>query len=364
MRTFSGSYYANLFRVLEFLRVETRVHRFRYNFHRGGTQYFQYFSNFHKITPRLQNTARVNLYALACYLWYTIAVFLLPPRYARRIRLPSTFLEWYLLPLFSSVATCSHADLRECPAVYIVNYRKGTIGAHHRTIVDMRALQGLLTRNVFQRLQTEVRSVRSESRRVELQFFKSNNKTGLETEVFDFAVLATSAKQAGSLFPDIWPITSKLNERQVFISVTKAKVSEGNIEDFGSESLELKTYSNPSSGPITHSLHRHRSGAEVVVSPCQDDDLAQEPSHGESQAFYLRRPLPTPQSHDLLLSVFGKVPTHERRKWTNGQDRVYLAGGYASAGLPLLEACVRSALEAAVAIGAKLPFAIVRNTPF
>ncbi|KAL4993069.1 hypothetical protein BDV10DRAFT_198625 [Aspergillus recurvatus] len=196
MRTFSGSHYANLFRVLEFLKVETRVHRFRYNFHRGGTQYFQFFSNFH------QNTAWVNLYALACYLWYTIAVFLLPPRvrgtatsgqrkgetetldqYARRIRLPSTFLEWYLLPLFSSVATCSHADLRECPAAYIVNYRKGTIGARHRTIVDMRALQGLLTRNVFQRLQTEVRSVRSESGRVELQFFESNDKTGLETEV-------------------------------------------------------------------------------------------------------------------------------------------------------------------------------------
>lgn len=230
MRIFSGSYYSNLFRALEFLKVETRVHRFRYNFHRGGTQYFQFFSNFHKITPCLQNTAWVNLYALACYLWYTIAVFL-PPRvrgtatsgqrkgetktldqYARRIRLPSTFLEWYLLPLFSSVATCSHADLRECPAAYIVNYRKGTIGAHHRTIVDMRALQGLLTRNVFQRLQTEVRSVRSESGRVELQFFKSNDKTGLETEVFDFAVLATSAKQAGVLFPDIRPITSKLKE--------------------------------------------------------------------------------------------------------------------------------------------------------
>ncbi|OXN25524.1 hypothetical protein CDV57_06269 [Aspergillus fumigatus] len=364
MRTFSGSYYSNLFRALEFLKVETRVHRFRYNFHRGGTQYFQFFSNFHKITPCLQNTAWVNLYALACYLWYTIAVFL-PPRvrgtatsgqrkgetktldqYARRIRLPSTFLEWYLLPLFSSVATCSHADLRECPAAYIVNYRKGTIGAHHRTIVDMRALQGLLTRNVFQRLQTEVRSVRSESGRVELQFFKSNDKTGLETEVFDFAVLATT--EGGGRF----------------ISVTTAKVSEGTIEDFGSETLELKTYSNPSSGPITHSVHRHRSGAEVVVSPCQDDDLAQEPSHGESQAFYLRRPLPTPQSHDLLLSVLRKVPTHERRAWINGQDGVYLAGGYASAGLPLPEACVRSALVAAVAIGAKLPFAIVRNTPF
>jgi hypothetical protein len=199
---------------------------------------------------------------------------------------------------------------------------------------------------------------------VELQFCKSNDKTGLETEMFDFAVLATSAKQAGALFPDIRPITSKLKERQVFISVTKAKVSEGTIEDFGSETLELKTYSNSSSGPITHSVHRHRSGVEVVVSPCQDDDLAQEPSHGESQAFYLRRPLPTPQSHDLLLSVLGKVPTHERRTWTNGQDGVYLAGGYASAGLPLLEACVRSALEAAVAIGAKLPFTIVRNTPF
>jgi hypothetical protein len=68
----------------------------------------------------------------------------------------------------------------------------------------------------------------------------------------------------------------------VFISVTKAKVSEGTIKDFRSETLKLKNYSNPSSGPITHSVHQHQLGVEMVVSPCQDDDLAQEPSHSES----------------------------------------------------------------------------------
>lgn len=385
MRTFSGAYYANLFQILKYLRVGTRVHYFRYHFRRGATQYFQFFSNFHRIRPCIQNEVWINLYLLACYLWYTIAVFMLPPRlrgtdrlgrretrtetldqYARRIRLPDAFLDWYLLPLFSSVATCSHADLRQCPAAYIANYRKGTIGAHHRTVADMQALQSLLTENVVQRLRTEVHGVRPEGGRVELQFCKLNHDTDIQTEVFDFAVLATSATQAGGLFPDIRPITSRLKEGRVRISVMKAKPSRRKIQETASEILDLETYNSASSGPITQSTHQHQSGVKVVVSPCQtpDNGPAGRSNDGEAQVFDLCRPLPTPQSHELLLSVLGKVATDGKPAWTNGQDGVYLAGGYASAGLPLLEACVRSALKAAVAIGAELPFALIENTPF
>jgi hypothetical protein len=48
---------------------------------------------------------------------------------------------------------------------------------------------------------------------VELQFFKLNNKIGLEIKVFNFAILTISVKQAGVLFLDIRPIISKLKER-------------------------------------------------------------------------------------------------------------------------------------------------------
>jgi hypothetical protein len=50
--------------------------------------------------------------------------------------------------------------------------------------------------------------------------------------------------------------------------------------------------------------------------------------------------------------------------WKNGTHEIYLAGGDASAGLPLLEACVHSGLEAAEVIGAEIPLEIVRKAPF
>ncbi|KAL2858968.1 hypothetical protein BJX68DRAFT_227574 [Aspergillus pseudodeflectus] len=116
---------------------------------------------------------------------------------------------------------------------------------------------------------------------------------------------------------------------------------------------------------------------DITVSPCsvlggEDEDKEQQPQASNSgndnkEVIHLVRPLPTAASHNLLLSVFDKEKkssTDDVAPWKNGTDGIYLAGGYASAGLPLLEACVRSGLEAAEAIGARIPFEIVRETPF
>lgn len=121
----------------------------------------------------------------------------------------------------------------------------------------------------------------------------------------------------------------------------------------------LRTRGHSSIGMVTQSTHLHPSNVSVTVSPC--------PSNGTGDRHTLHvvdlvRPVPTPDSHDLLLRVFGKG-CHSGI-WRNGEDNVYLVGGYASAGLPLFEACVRSAFEAAKAIGARLPFPVIRQTPF
>ena len=377
MRTFSGSYYANLFQVLDCLKVGTRVHRFHYSFYNGSNQYFQFFSNFHRIIPCLANAVSANVFALVCYLWYTIAIFLFPPRlqdikadqyetetleqYTRRIWLPDVFLNWYLLPLFSSVATCSHEDLRNCPAAYIGNYRKRTIGAHHRTVADMRVLQGCLTQNVNLMLQTEVYSISPDTKKVELQYSQIN-EPGQKTEIFDCVIIATSAKEAGKLFPTISPITRDLREGRVRVSVTK-RTSENQLDHPTSERLILRTQKDSNLGLVTRSEHHHPSGVDVVVSSCLEYERQHMASNAE-HITYLSRPLPTPKSHELLLSVMGRGSANEYTGWRNGDGGIYLAGGYASASLPLLEACVRSGLEAAIAIGANLPFDLVRYTPF
>ncbi|KAL3478338.1 hypothetical protein BJX99DRAFT_256665 [Aspergillus californicus] len=380
MRTFSAGYYANLFQILEYLSIETTIHRFHYTFFHGFEQYFTFFSNFHQILPcLLGNSFWINAYLFACYLWYTVAVFLLPPyakgfgtahngtktetlgEYASRICLPDMFLDWYLLPLFASVSTCSHADLRQCPAVYIANYRRRTFGAHHRTITNMQAFQAHLTQGIIAKTETEVHSVKPWQGKVVVTFSKvgDNTNTNMHTQTFDHVVLATSAKQSAMLSPVIGEIADGLNEGRVRITVSKPD----RVRSYStSEVLVLTTVLDPTMGHVTSAKHHHPAGVDVVVSPCLTTGFQQNADGDE--VIYLTRPLPSPRSHDLLLNVFGKDGNGRNKEWKNGQDGIYLVGGYASAALPLLEACVRSGLEAAAGIGAKLPFDIMRSSPF
>ena len=45
----------------------------------------------------------------------------------------------------------------------------------------------------------------------------------------------------------------------------------------------------------------------------------------------LWRPVPSPESHRTLLSVFAKGYDSSSKGWRNGDGNVYLAGGYVSA---------------------------------
>ncbi|KAJ5162496.1 hypothetical protein N7492_007888 [Penicillium capsulatum] len=387
MRTFAGKYYANLFQMLNRLEIPTQIHRFQYLFLEGSRLHAQFGSNFHRIEPCLQNGLAVNLYLLFCYLWYTIAVFLFPPRvrktsahtvetetleqYARRIALPDLFLDGYLLPLFSSVATCSHQHLRECPAAYIANYRRKTLATHHRTVSDMGWLQTRPVEGARFELQREVISVDSRDSRVVVQHRPAadSDLQSPTASVFDYAIRATSVAEASRIHPASAAVTSQLSTCLVRVTVTQSSKEQKALQRFAapSEVLMLDTREGPA-GAITRSTHLHPSGVAVTVAAYSSGEY---PEHSTDalHTVELIRPLPTPQSHDLLLNVFGHRSGMNKDvmntwSWRNGAGHVYLAGGYASAGLPLLEACVRSGLEAAEAIGAKLPFDLIRPTPF
>jgi hypothetical protein len=265
-----------------------------------------------------------------------MAVFVVPPRikngssglgetetldqYAKRFRLPDRFLDWYLLPLFASVATCSHRDLRQCPAAYIADYRRRTFAAHHRTVSDMHVLQRLLTRNVSIVLHTKVERVQPGMEGVEVHFTTGDGDNH-QIRIFDRAIIATSAKQAGELFPNIRSITSRLSEGRVRISVTESS----NRANAGrSETLVLMTQVDNTSGPVTHAIHHHPAGLDVVVSPGFHND---EKGPAGAELIYLNRPLPTSESHDLLHEVFGTASKGGKRGWKNGDYGIYLAGG-------------------------------------
>ncbi|KAH8693548.1 hypothetical protein BGW36DRAFT_453874 [Talaromyces proteolyticus] len=382
MRTFSGKYYANFFQVLNHLHIKTQIHRFHFLFMRDSRQYFQFFSNFHKVIPCLKNGLLLNIFTFLCYIWFTFACFWISPyiasldtnhtktetleEYIHRIWLPDVFLGKYLLPLYSSVATCSHDDLRLFPAAYILNYRKETFAAQHQTVPDMGLLQDQLTENVEKRFRSEVVSVKSqEYGKVIVQYRHLDKHSTMESE-FDHVILATNSAVSSKIHEASSSITKQLRSRLVRVSVHLQTETETYMaqKTKPSEILILNTEKNPQQIDITHSVHLHPSGVSVTVSAEMNNDVEDQGGALPLHIVTLARPLPTPDSHRILLSVFGEGAKLSTNGWKNGDGNVYLAGGYASAGLPLLEACARSGLEAAEAIGANLPFALIRKTPF
>ncbi|KAK2764505.1 hypothetical protein FQN54_009200 [Arachnomyces sp. PD_36] len=387
LRVFSGTYYTNWFRMLDHLGVSSRIHRFHYTFTDPQRQYTQYFSNFHRILPSLANGLWVNLYLLFWYLWFTAACFWVPPRtsnsdnsnlmetfdeYHQRIGLPTKFVDWYILPLFSSVATCSHDDLRQIPADYIVRYRKGTIGFDHRTAC-MDTLERRLTEGVSVKLGQTVSSVESEDDLVRVEHCGSDGNA--TQSHFNHVILAISAAEATKIHHASAPVTSQLRTRKVSVKVhrpahgTLAPPREGFMDNVHSEGFQLHTQRTDLDDLTSHSTHYHPSGMVVTVSPMIEDSTDNQ--HGITHekvdhTVHLMRPLVSPKSHALLQDVFGAGPHAPRSKgtWRNGDGNVYIAGGYASAGLPLLENCLRSAIEAAVRIGATPPFPVDRRTTF
>lgn len=225
----------------------------------------------------------------------------------------------------------------------------------------MHGLQERLAEGTTLALVREVLTVTPEGGRVSIMH--RDHSDSRETHVFDHAVLATSAAEASKIHAASFEVTSQLSTCPVLVTVHHPSKEQKALQESTkpSEILALNTRIDPAVGVITHSTHLHWSGVAVKVAAYS----SKEHPDGSGDAFHevkLLRPLPNPKSHNLLLEVFDRnIPS---KVWRNGDGNVYLAGGYASAGLPLLEACVRSGLEAAEGIGAKLPFELVRKTPF
>lgn len=138
MRAFAGGYYNNLKSMYSHLGIQYHNQPFLFEFakiaSRSGNQcnspgsYFIHASNLHKLPPRPSAIASILywqevVYLLACYAWFSACCFFVAPtrtepygaetlaEYLRRVRLPEYFIMYYLLPLISSVTTCSHEAL-------------------------------------------------------------------------------------------------------------------------------------------------------------------------------------------------------------------------------------------------------------
>lgn len=239
MRVFSGEYYANLFKLVAEFNVPAKPRRFLFVFTREehDRPYFIHASNKHRIfppstapNPSLYQRVRHLLLSLTlalCYAVFAFGVKFFPPgvgrpgetketetieHYCNRLYLPQFFLNDYLVPLFSSVATCSHDDFRSFPAVYITDYKKYTSGNDHNSVTTMQAMQEkLVSNNLRIKLRHPITNIESQpDGTVKCTIVNLDNGNKESVQTFAKVITATSSHALAHLYEPARPMASQL----------------------------------------------------------------------------------------------------------------------------------------------------------
>lgn len=369
--------------------------------------YFIHASNLHQTPPPWPKNREVAqhlgeiLFLIVCYLWFSIACLLWKPitkgprgtpseggetlkQYLERIRIPQRFVTHYLVPLMSSVSTCSHAEMLAFPASDIVNYKNLSTGKQHYAVcggvsqVQERLSEGLLE---DVRLGARVAEVAAKGEKgVVLRWSSIKDKRkNVQEEIFDRVVLAVSPDVAGKIFKPLDGIADKIPTAQVESSVLMPDsklgvdgyevVEEDSVEgvancmhhgsnDSQAQTITLKTeFAGKASW--TKALHAMPSG--VVVSTCALDPSSEDSEHTLQYAKFTRT-LRTPESRAAVERIMGRGPEVGEKaapsedSWANGKDSIWLAGAWCWDGMVLLEGCVVSAMKIADDFGVEIPW--------
>ncbi|RDA84987.1 hypothetical protein CP532_3895 [Ophiocordyceps camponoti-leonardi (nom. inval.)] len=396
MRACAGGYYANLLRMCRHLGIPLHPVRFLFVFAaslptnpswwREATRpddvgsapgsYFVYASNQHRALPPRPTGRAVLLhwiellYLLVCQVWFVAVCFLVPPRtetlgeYLDRTWLPRRFVSHYLLPLMSSVSTCSHAEMLAFPATDVVNYKRLSHGQQHYAVsggvgrVQSRLVEGI--RDI--RLGSRVTSVEATSRGGLLVHWHSvgDGPPSASDEYFDRVVLAVSPDVAASIFRPLAASLEKVPTRRVESSVLGLRFSVEEAQGLTTTArsrhqgdaqpaqvVTLRTRFAEPASTMTQALHAMPSGVFVLTSPFEpalDSDFAM------LRKASFTRTLRTPESRAIVRGIMGSG----RAAWMNGEDNVWLAGSWCWDGMVLLEGCVVSAMRVARDFGVRI----------
>ncbi|TLD24727.1 hypothetical protein E2P81_ATG12063 [Venturia nashicola] len=387
MRAFAGGFYNHLQAMYDYLEVHYHEQPFLFSFSeslisKSRTEpYFIHSSNLHHFPPlRPKGTSLVGfvcriVYLFACYIWYTICCFFIHPRfnaktrvsesyaeYLTRIRLPRHFVDQLLVPLMSSVTTCPHDSLLQFPAVDLVDYKKKTHGAHHFTVSNgVHMVQEKLSRGLDTRLSTSVLSVEPTELGINVTA-QSHGYSSIAVDTFDRVVLAVPPNVVGKVFSPLRDqmlriptieVESVVHHAGAKMGLSSSQISEkpemiSSCRRMGQPQLiELRTSSNGTAR--TESAHLQPSGVTVTTCP-----IVSLPPEEVIQAVTFTRVLRTPESRELVNSIFDQTP--REKGWRNGDDGIWLAGGWCWDGLVLLEGCEVSAMRIADAFGVEIPW--------
>lgn len=388
MRAFAGGFYRNLKHMYDHLGIRYHDQPFVFEFAKASPRatssprtdqsYFVYASNLHKLYfPGLLDVSKTvswlmeALYLLACYAWFTFCCCFVPPKaaqgverslcetlgeYLERIWLPRYFTTFYLVPLISSVATCPHETLLSFPASDLVDYKRRTNRAPHYTVSNgVHTVQTKLAKDVQYELGAMVTSVEPHGQQVRVQW--GNAESGAQNEeVFDRVVLAVTPDVVGKVFTPLHNAMARIPTMEVESVVhtdrSLLRTEERLADDAeGAQLIYLRTSTD--NAPKTESLHVQPCGAVVTTCPFSPVD----PAHLVHSAKFTRV-LRSPESRRIVNYIFGLTQNlyEKAPQWRNGDDNVWLVGGWCWDGMVLLEGCVVSAMRVAKAFEVEIPW--------
>jgi hypothetical protein len=369
--------------------------------HKGSDNesYFIHASNLHQTPPPWPGNrgliAHITeiLYLIVCQFWFTIACFLVAPldvtsstgyseslaEYLDRIRLPRRYISYYLLPLLSGVATCTHEEMLQFPASDVVNYKKLSHGQQHYAVCGgVSQVQSRLTQGIHDvRLNSRVvEAVPQADGTVVVRWQSTVDPSGrILEEVFDRVILSVSPDVAGRIFKPLRSTLEKLPTRQVESSVLKPEASGISVvkpdnvrqsfacmhhstDPSAAQTMTLRTLFSDMGSARTEALHAMPSG--VVVSTCPLREAAQ-PDVIKKAKF--TRTLRSVESKALVQELMGGTSVDKKQAdddhkagWVNGQDNIWIAGAWCWDGMVLLEGCIVSAMRVASDFGVAIPW--------
>ncbi|KAK4442724.1 hypothetical protein QBC34DRAFT_452934 [Podospora aff. communis PSN243] len=404
MRASAGGYYANLNRMYRHLGIPTHPVRFLFVFAKSlrpttdattpqphSKEYFVHASNHHQLLPPrpsgygLLRYIFEVVYLIVCHFWFTAACFFIPPHietesvadYLGRIWLPRRYVSHYILPLMSSVSTCTHAQMLAFPAGDLVAYIKNSYRQQHYTVcggvrqVQTRLAKGIKRENM--RVRCRVLSVTPDQQTgqvaVRWQSAGAGDSAAVCEDVFDRVVLAVSPDVVGRILrvprlsaalekiPTAWVESSVLAPADLSMRYSIVEHEEegavcmhhANSETEPAQVITLRSQFSRSRGNVngrSEALHAMPGG--VVVSTCPLDGVEGDVKRVLKTAGFTRT-LRSVESRGVVEAIMGRGEAD--LGWVNGQDNVWLAGAWCWDGMVLLEGCVVSAMRIAQDFG-------------
>ncbi|KAJ5081498.1 hypothetical protein NUU61_009762 [Penicillium alfredii] len=410
MRAFAGGFYRNLIQMYDYLGVRYHAQSFLFSFTKLPRKVQEisssplkpspipgprmvYASNFHQIPPIPRTMDLVQwlleaAYALLFYCWFTICCFFVAPfpedpqngtpsesldHYLRRVWLPQSYVTDYLLPLVSSVCTCSHEEMLRFPASDVLEYKRRTHHQQHYVVSSgVQSVQGKLLKGIDVRLGVDLTHVLPQPDGVHVNY--SGLKGQTVSEHFDMVVLAVSPDIAAKLFA---PLQAQLTAIPTTSVETVAHTDTTSVEpmlratgSFFSNKLPLSNATNfntqrihlLSTDSTTESVHEQSNSILVTTNPLFPVNKAK-----VIRSARFTRVLRDSRSRLIVNSIFrdrsqSNVPSTcdssyaASSSWRSGDDGVYLAGGWCWDGMVLLEGCIVSAMRVAADLDVRTPW--------